>query len=159
MGRGTIKANFSREALRRFMDGRLERINDALIMELQTIGEKVVAHARDLRPPVSFVDQSGNLRASIGYVIYANGKPLVKDFVDHNGPKGNNGEGRRAGEDLAEQIGKEYPKGIVLVVVAGMNYASYVEANNRDVLTSAEHLAEKLVPEMIQALERDILNG
>ena len=136
MGRGTIKANFSREALRRFMDGRLERINDALIMELQTIGEKVVAHARDLRPPVSFVDQSGNLRASIGYVIYANGKPLVKDFVDHNGPKG-----------------------IVLVVVAGMNYASYVEANNRDVLTSAEHLAEKLVPEMIQALERDILNG
>lgn len=135
------------------MDSRLERINDALIMELQVIGEKVVNHARDLRPPTSFTDRTGNLRASIGYVIYVNGRPYHKDFKDQTG---NNGEGRRAGEELADSIAKEYKKGIALVVVAGMNYAAYVEAHNLDVLTSAEHLAERLVPQMINELKNSI---
>ena len=153
-----LKPTFSRQALRGYMDGQLERINNALIMELQAIGEKVVNHARDLRPPVSFMDQTGNLRSSIGYAIFINGKAYLSDFKDHSGPVGDGGKGRRAGEKLAKKVGREFRKGISLVVVAGMEYAYYVEARNRDVLSSAEHLAEELVPKMIRQLKMDIEN-
>ena len=153
---GGLIPSYSKAELRKYMDGRLERINDALLMELQAIGEKVVNHARDLKPPISFTDQTGNLRSSIGYGIYINGKPITKNFKDASGPKGNKGQGRRKGEKFANSIARKLPKGISLVVVAGMEYAYYVEANNRDVLTSAERLAKELVPEMLKQLKKDI---
>ena len=46
----------------------------------------------------------------------------------------------------------ENPKGIVLIVVAGMNYARYVEKMGLNVLDSSEMLAKKLVPRMLKDL-------
>lgn len=125
-------------------------------MELQNIGEKCVNHAREIDPGLGFNDQTGNLRSSIGYVIYQNGRPLHSDFKTHSGPNGDGGEGFNAGQKLAKEIATKYKDGIVLVVVAGMNYALYVESKNRDVLTSAEHLAEDLVPKMLKQLKDEV---
>ena len=46
----------------------------------------------------------------------------------------------------------ENSKGIVLIVVAGMNYARYVEKMGLNVLDSSEMLAKKLVPRMLKDL-------
>ena len=54
------------------------------------------------------------------------------------------------------EIAAKYPKGYVLVVVAGMNYAVYVESKGRDVLTSAEKLAETELPKMLRQLKDNI---
>ena len=60
-------------------------------------------------------------------------------------------KGIKAGQSVAENIGKE-TKGVALVVVAGMNYAAYVEAKGYNVLASAEHLAERELPRMLEKL-------
>lgn len=55
----------------------------------------------------------------------------------------------KSGQTIAEKVGKE-TKGVALVVVAGMNYAAYVEAKGYNVLSSAEHLAERELPRMLE---------
>jgi len=66
-------------------------------------------------------------------------------------------EGVATGRMIAEKIGDRYQgKGLVLVVVAGMNYAIYLEAKGRDVLTSAEQLAQQELPRMLSELVSNI---
>lgn len=61
-------------------------------------------------------------------------------------------EGAKGGKEYAMKLVRDFPKGIVLIVVAGMNYASHVSAKGYDVLDSSELLAEKLVPQMLRKL-------
>lgn len=63
--------------------------------------------------------------------------------------------GMKSGQTIAEKVGKE-TKGVALVVVAGMNYAAYVEAKGYNVLSSAEHLAERELPRMLEKLITNI---
>lgn len=135
---------------------RIQRIDTALTMALCELGEKCVNHARDLDPVVGFNDVTGNLRSSMGYVVYRNGRPVKADFVQKSGPEGDGSKGLQVGESLAKEIASKYPKGYVLVVVAGMNYAVYVESKNRDVLTSAEKLAERELPKILKQLRNNV---
>jgi len=64
----------------------------------------------------------------------------------------NGTEGVKDGSQYVREVIARYPKGIVLVVVAGMNYASYVSDMGYNVLDSAELLAEVLVPRMLKQL-------
>lgn len=153
-----IKPNFNRQDLNKVLQQRLERINAAILMRLQELGEKCVNHARSIPSDIGFMDQTGNLRSSIGYVIYQNGSPVDSNFEQVSGSKGDGSEGKSKGEGLAKEIAGKYPNGFVLVVVAGMNYALYVESKNRDVLTSAEHLAEQELPRMLEKLKTGIKN-
>ena len=66
-------------------------------------------------------------------------------------------EGAKAGKDLAEELIKRYSNDYVLVIVAGMNYAEYVEAmDNKDVLASTELWAPDKIPQMIAKLKRQM---
>ena len=60
-------------------------------------------------------------------------------------------QGVRAGEALANRVGKG-TTGVCLVVTAGMNYALYVESKGYNVLSSAEHIAERELPRMLENL-------
>ena len=60
--------------------------------------------------------------------------------------------GAKSGIQYAKEVARQFPEGIVLIVVAGMNYASFVSATGRDVLDSAELLADKLVPQILKQL-------
>ena len=87
-------------------------------------------------------DQTGNLRSSIGYLIVQDGKQLTSDFQVYNG-RGE--EGMQNGMTFAQTIAAQYPRGIAVIFVAGMEYAAYVEAiESRVVLAGGELLAEKL---------------
>lgn len=130
----------------RFIEAETERLKNALAYNLCAIGEQVLNAARLTN---SYKDQTGNLRSSIGYVVSVDGEIVQMSSFD-TVKEGR--EGSRGGKEYAMQLVRNFPHGIVLIVVAGMNYASYVSAKGYDVLDSSELLADKLVPQMLQQL-------
>lgn len=130
----------------RYIAGRVEAIKKALVYNLCAVGEQVLNAARLTN---SYKDQTGNLRSSIGYVVAVDGEIVQMSSFD-TVKEGR--EGSRVGKEYAMQLVRDFPHGIVLIVVAGMNYASYVSAKGYDVLDSSELLADKLVPQMLQQL-------
>ena len=102
----------------------------------------------------SWYDQTGNLRSSVGYVI-AHNKNIIQYSTFNQMMQGS--EGVKTGKDLAEELAKRYSNNYVLIVVAGMNYAEFVEAmDNKDVLASTELWAREQVPLMLEKLKRQI---
>lgn len=131
---------------RDFVNTQVDRFQQALVYNLCYVGEQVLNEARSTK---SYKDQTGNLRSSLGYVVAIDGQIVqISNFeVVKDGEAG-----ATEGKAYAEQLLQQFPEGIVLLVVAGRNYASYVSAKGYDVLDSAELLAEKLVPEMLENL-------
>lgn len=132
----------------------IERIDMLTIRALSYLGEQCITKARDRSSEESWVDQTGNLRSSVGYVISHNGK-----IVQYSGFQQvkNGSEGSNAGKEFAAELIKKYSKGYALVVVAGMNYAEYVEAmDNKDVLATPELFARNELPKMMQKLAKQI---
>lgn len=133
-------------AVAEFIREQTERITTALIYNMQYIGERCLNAARETD---SYKDQTGNLRSSVGYVIVRDGKIIDRsDFATVKQGQ----EGSRTGLRFAKEVARQFPEGIVLIVVAGMNYASYVSAKGYDVIESAELLADKLVPQILKQL-------
>ncbi|QDK80833.1 hypothetical protein EXU85_20360 [Spirosoma sp. KCTC 42546] len=133
------------------------QFHDVILFNLSYVGELCVNLARSTN---TYIDQTGNLRNSIGYVIVHNGKVIKSGFtrsatVKGSGKKASKGSfsGVRTGEDLANQLAAGYDSGYALIVVAGMNYAASVESRGLDVLTSAEQLAESVVPTILRQLK------
>ena len=119
----------------------LEEVERQIIESLCRIGEEAVTHAKLVPPERGFTDRTGNLRSSIGYVVCKDGQPINVAFEAVKGGH----VGVNTGQRLAMRIAKQYAEGYTLIVVAGMNYAAYVESKGRDVLTSAETEAGKLL--------------
>lgn len=95
--------------------------------------------------------QTGNLTSSVGYIVTDNGKNVNESSFDAvEGENGSVGyEGSEKGRLYARQLVSEYPTGYNLIMVAGMDYASYVqELRGRDVLASATLVATELVNEL-----------
>lgn len=157
-----------------YTDEQVGRVIDAMIYNLGVIGEKVVNEARERG---SYTDRTGNLRSSTGYVIVVDGKiAQMSSFqaihgqrenaqrvsfttkagkqVDYwaKGATGDGSQGKAEGESFARSLASRYPRGIVLIVVAGMNYASYVAAKGFNVLASSQLLADKLVDDLLRKL-------
>lgn len=162
-------------------------LNEAVHVEkltvraLASLGEQCVGRIRDRPGGKSWFDQSGNLRSSIGYIISHNGNVISSygfdssmgkaahtkrvEFVTKSGKKvsftakvkAGGQEGAKVGKDLAEELIKKYSNDYVLIIVAGMNYAEYVEAmDNKDVLASTELWATEQVPKMLEKLKKQI---
>lgn len=130
----------------------IDRVELLTVRAFSRLGDECVKVARDRAPEASWIDRTGNLRSSIGYVIAHNGK--IIHYSDFKQVKQGN-EGTKVGKDLATEIVKRTVGDYVLVVVAGMNYAEYVEArDNKDVLATPELFAKKELPKMMEKLER-----
>lgn len=120
-------------------------MHSVILRMLSYVGELCVNEARSL---TTYQDQTGNLRASVGYLILYNGVVLTSDF--------GTGVGGSTGEQVARTVASQYPSGWVLIVVAGMAYAADVESRGLDVLTSAEQLAKQVVPGLIADLRKQL---
>lgn len=142
--------------LRTPLDKVISELVDAKRKQLQRVvnamsylGEQVVTIAKDRKPEESWVDHSGNLRSSIGYVIAQDGE-IVRESSFTTILNGYNGS--LVGKSLAYSVALK-KRGIVLVVVAGMNYADLVEAiKGKDVLATPEQYARANLPRMLQQL-------
>lgn len=120
-----------------------EILKNEITKRLVKLGEECIAKIRDRSGSESWYDQTGNLRSSVGYAVYDYGiKQIESAFqIVRNG-----NEGSSEGKKMISQLGSEYSNAYALVVVAGMNYASYVEAlENKDVLASTELWAKSVV--------------
>jgi hypothetical protein len=118
------------------------QLEQVLIADLQKVGESFVSNARTNG---SYKDRTGNLRNSVGYIILKNGESIFENFQQTvtgtiKGKEVPNGV--TVGEEFAQKAASEFPSGIVLIVVAGMNYAVYVESKGFDVITGSSQLAE-----------------
>ncbi len=131
-----------------------QRADELTILMLSRLGEQTVAYARGRAASESWIDHTGNLRSSIGYVIVVDGK--VKHLDGFKEVLGGT-EGVKTGKDLAVEVGKQYSKGYALIVVAGMRYAEFVEAiDSKDVLAGPELFARSKFPEMQRKLNTQI---
>jgi hypothetical protein len=135
-----MKAKFTMAGINQFIQSRTQAYEDAVIKALQYQGEEFVNTARNKAPKSlttrlpkggRFNDRTGNLAASIGYIILKNG-----DIIDSFFP-GETSEGVSVGKKAAAEVGEKYPSGIVLIGVAGMSYAAAVETLGFDVITGS----------------------
>jgi len=115
------------------------------------IGEECV---REARLHGSYLDQTGNLRSSIGYVVLVDGV-VAKVGTPEQGTRGTDKalgqvEGNKYLQELMEKRGRKGT--ITLVVAAGMNYAAYVEAKGKVVLSSAEVRAKEIKTKILSGL-------
>ena len=148
-----IKANFTSEDIKTRMNAFLDAIEKAQIKRLQELGEMCLREARNNK---GYMMQTGALLSSTGYKIYVDGVALHSKFDAASGAESEAAtKGINTGSAVADSIGKK-TKGVALVVVAGMNYASYVEAKGYNVLSSANHLAESELPRMLEKLITNI---
>lgn len=141
-----------------FIEKQSDRYVKAFIDDLNYVGLQVVKYVRNRSAEESWIDQTGNLRSSIGYVIVRNGVIVKRGgFEIVNGPKRDKAKesGSQVGAIYADNLARHYTKGYALVIVAGMEYASYVEdMENKDVLASGTFEAERLVKKLIADYER-----
>mgnify|MGYP006872978794 CR=1 FL=1 len=143
-----IKCTTPMSQIDKYIKQQLERQERALIRTLSYVGERCVNEARAYNGK-AYTDQTGNLRSSVGYVVAVDGKIRSSSTFE---TVLNGDEGGKTGKAYAKELVSKYPQGAVLIVVAGMNYAQYVSAKGYNVLSSAELLAEQLVPTLLKQL-------
>lgn len=130
----------------RYTEQKLKGLEQAVIRTLTYCGELCLNVARSTN---SYKDQTGNLRSSIGYVVAVDGR-IVNQSDFETVKKG--GDGSKQGAAFAKQLVRRFPKGICLIVVAGMDYAVHVKNRGYDVLDSSELTADRIVPYMLKQL-------
>jgi len=139
---------FTPADVHKIMQTSLQRLDRALINMLAFLGGKCVNEARNFG---DYMDRTSNLRSSVGYVVAVEGKVVTGDFK-RSGTGADGQTGIETASRFANSLVAKFPRGYVLIVVAGMNYAAYVETR-RNVLSSAEHLAQAQLPRMIAELK------
>lgn len=137
-----LKSNFNDgnfgDDLQRQVDSIYERILQAFIRA----GEEFVTNAREQMQDHAmgtYKDVTANLRNSIGYFIFHNGRNVFQNpsTNEYTGPKP---ESKMPESEIASiNLGaiKEVikPEGFQLIGVAGMEYASYVESKGYNVIS------------------------
>lgn len=141
-----LEPKFTKAQIDTYLRSKMEAIHQAIINRLIYLGEACVREARGNH---SYIDRTGNLTSSMGYVVVSNGR--IVTTAGFGGRKGGT-----TGREFAKNLAAKTAKGYALYVVAGMNYAAYVEAKGYNVLTTAEIFAEKQLPIMLEQLKRNI---
>lgn len=111
------------------------------------IGEMLIAHAKT---STGFTDQTGNLRSSIGYMVFAKGQLKGDNYISHLGAQ----DGMEQGKLLAMELGLPINGDVVLVVTAGMKYAIHVESKGYNVLTATEQYSKQVVNTLLKQLTK-----
>lgn len=120
----------------------IQKVEQTAMRNMFYVGEQCLKIARSTD---SYSDRTGNLRSSIGYVIIKDGV-IISESDFQQVKKGT--DGAKEGAEFAKSLVDKFPVGIVLIMVAGMNYAAYVSGRGYDVLDSAELLAEQIMKQL-----------
>lgn len=118
---------YCRELLKR-MRSSADSAEESVLSALDNAGQRLVEIARNTK---TYKDNTGNLTASIGYGVYHRGKRYSVGGFGY-------GEGGQKGLEKLESVAAEYSsRPFLLIVVAGMDYAIYVERSGYVVLDAA----------------------
>lgn len=125
--KGSLTAVFSAKDIDRRLSNFISDKQKKIINALIYAGEKFINAARNIS---TYLDRTGNLRSSIGYVIGLNGEQIKKNMSGSS-------EGIKYAEEIASEILQKCNKGFVLIGFAGMKYAAAVESKGYDVITNS----------------------
>lgn len=128
-----------RDAFEQYVEDKVAAFTEFLTRQLCYMGEAALKAAREKGSLKNYKDDSGNLRNSTGYVIAVDGQITARAGFDTK---------HKDGADFAEQLARTTEGKAVLVVCAGMSYATYVSARGYDVLDSAELEAQRIANEI-----------
>lgn len=141
-----IKATTPISQINKMLREEVDKQRKALIRTMLYCAEEVTNAARSTD---SYKDQTGNLRSSVGSVVIVDGK-IIQEYGFDVVLEGSIGV--TDGKEYAHNLAASYPDGVVIVVVAGKEYASYVAAKGYDVLDSAENLARRIMSDLLSQL-------
>lgn len=128
----------------------LENVHVSLVEALTRTAQEITNLAKMTD---TYTDRTNNLRSSIGYVLYKDGQKVGASFEKAGtGTEGTGSEGIDKGEEFADDVANKYPSGYVVVLVAGMEYAAYVEAKNFDVITGATMQFENVLKDNLEVI-------
>lgn len=127
---GNIVAKFDIDRLFANAYKRIDIITVTVIEAIQRACLDVTRNAKLLN---TYKDKTHLLRSSIGFVIYNHGEKVAENFSSTGGEKGS--EGVEIGKRMAAEAAAQYPNDIVGVIVAGADYALYVESKGYDVIS------------------------
>ena len=135
-----IRPKFTEGSVRAEIEKQWGRVENHMLQIMAYVGEKFVTSARTAMnidssayPKGDYTDQTDNLRGSIGYAILKDGNVVKSNY-----------KGTAEGETAARSILGEIPKkrrGYQLIGMAGMEYASYLEAMGYNVISSQSEVA------------------
>lgn len=122
-----------------------------ILRELTVIAEEACNMARDTYPSRDsggYDDHTRNLRGSIGFKIFFESKEVSSGGFDSRG----SAEGESAAQTA---LGKLDTKGSLweIVVVAGMEYARYVEAKGYNVISFVQGFLDEQIKKLIQDIK------
>jgi hypothetical protein len=141
-----FKPNFSKKDIRDFIRSKVQVIENILLDRLKQCGEQFVADARSTS---TYTDRTRNLRGSIGYVILKDGTEIFGNFEGVS-------TGQATAQKFIRSVKGDYPRGFVLIVVAGMNYAAAVESKGFDVITGSSQTAETGIQRSFDRLKQSL---
>ncbi len=140
----SVTPQFSKHRMQVYIAGQLKKFEERVLERLKRVGENFVTHARS-NP--GYGDVTGNLKASIGYVILKDGLQILQWFP------GNTEVGRDNAKRFVNKIGKDHPHGFVIIGCAGMVYAAAVESLGKNVITASSLIAKEDLRKSMQALQ------
>lgn len=120
-----------------------KRLEEAALYLLKYLGEELTKYAKEKH---NYTDRTGNLTNSIGYAV-ARGSDIV-----YFGGAVQQGEGADNALKVAMKMAESLSASLTLIIVAGMNYAAYVEARGYNVILPAELKAKTDFPRAMQRL-------
>lgn len=137
-----LSQQFSSDAISKQVQLFQQRLEEATIYLLKYLGEELAKYAKDMH---NYTDRTGNLTNSIGYAVVRKNQIIYSGL---NQP----GEGANEALKTAMKMAATLTSSFSLIVVAGMNYAAYVEAKGYNVILPAELKAKKDFPIAMQNL-------
>lgn len=147
--KGGLTPMWSDKEVERWFDYYVDRAEERIYRLLQRAGEEFVKIARKKG---NYQDRTGNLRSSIGYVIIKDGDILTENYEQSTSGTDKQ-TGIREAKRLVSELASVYSDGWVLVGVAAMPYAVYVEAiDNLDVISVATDHTEDWIKKQSRKL-------
>ncbi|TXK52388.1 hypothetical protein FVR03_01340 [Pontibacter qinzhouensis] len=143
-----IKADFNLSAVRKYIAEQVREYELHVIQAFTDAGNAWQERAKlKTKSQGSFGNITFNLRSSIGYILLKDGVELAESFE----VVGTGDAGAEKGLAYARELAGNYPAGIVLICVAGMEYAAAVESKGYDVITGSSLYMEQDLAELLAA--------
>lgn len=151
-----IRMTTSTAAIDRYLQRAARKLQENVLKALSKLGDESVVRIRNRSADESWIDQTGNLRSSIGFAVYEQGAKFMESAFAQ---VLSGSDGSTKGKEMINDLAKEYSKVYALVVVAGMEYAGEVEAlKSKDVLASTKIWATSVVEQRIKIAMGSAIN-
>lgn len=138
----------NKDAISKYIQRQKVLIEKALIFNLEALVSELQTHAKN---NAGYEDQTSNLKSSIGGVLLKNKRP-----VTYRGFEGES-DGTSTGLEFINSLISDQNNGYVIVIVAGMEYATYVEdIHQLNVLKKTELKMNRDLPLLLKKLSKKI---